>query len=64
MFIPFKISIEEIDKLQCPAPLKLVEFEDREKSALSFLKSKFDTKTGIFDAEELKKKKAKIKINM
>lgn len=55
MFIPFKINIDEIDKLQCTAPLKLVKFEEREKSALSFLKSKVDPKTGIFDAEELKK---------
>lgn len=55
MFIPFKINRDEIDKLKCPAPLTLVKFQDREKSALSFLQAKIDPKTGVFDAEEIKK---------
>ncbi|MCQ2232234.1 MAG: toll/interleukin-1 receptor domain-containing protein [Paludibacteraceae bacterium] len=55
MFIPFKININEIDKLQVPVSLAPDKFKEREKSALSFLKKKIDPNTGVFDAEELKK---------
>ena len=54
MFIPFKINVDEIRKLQCPAPLTVINFEKREEVADLFLRSKLDVKTGTFDAASLK----------
>lgn len=55
MFIPFRINRDEIDKLQCPSHLSIFSFRKRQESALSFLQSKLNLKTGVYNAEELKK---------
>lgn len=54
MFIPFYIDINEIDKLQTPNSLKVIDFEKRESSIQELLKSKIDITKGTIDAEEIK----------
>lgn len=54
MFLPFRISIDTIDKLTCTNPLCLVNFDKHEKSAKKLLMSSFDMTKGIISGEALK----------
>ena len=63
MFIPFKISVGEIDKLQTPSPLTLINFDSRKKDVQKFLKSKINVCGGIIDANDIKQGWLPVKSN-
>ena len=54
MFLPFRISVDTIDRLTSPSPLRSIRFDKCEENAKDILLSSIDLATGVISGETLK----------